>query len=586
MKKIIYIISLLVLSFSGCYDLDTYPGDAVNQNQFWKNEAHVKQGLMGVYSALRADQVFGLQFMFDNLSEIGTGYHDQSYATVTQGIYSGRTGFVESKWQTLYEMVQRSNGFIRNVQNVNFLTDTEKNAYIAEGKFLRALFYFSLMDLYGALPYYDESVDVNASYNEMKEPRSSVEQIRSYILNDLDAAISGLPAQWEETQYGRATKGSAYALRGKVYLYNKEWVKATADFEEVVYNKTYNYGYQLYDNYKELFALYGTKKSKEMIFAIQNIGGVGNENGMRFAFYLGTRSTFGSCWNNGMPSTDLADMYENIDGKPFDWNDVFPGYNTATPAQRRDFLCIKLSGNGQNIESLLNADTAKILNAYRNRDPRLMASLIVPYSYYLGWNLSTNVPRDMHYILHSSTGGTPSEANGFIRNNQGSAWATYFWRKFVPEGDLKGALTDRSYSPIEFPLIRLADVLLMLSEAYNENNQLDKSIIEFNKVRNRPGVDMPGLNSGPAWLAVTTKEQMRERIYKERAVELACEGHRFSDLRRWGIAKTILDKRPVSNIYGEKLYDHVFTDRDMLWPVPSAEIEINPDLKPNNTGWE
>lgn len=586
MKKIIYIISILALSFSSCYDLDTYPGDAANKNQFWKDEAQVKQGLMGIYSVLRADQVFGLQFMFDNLSEIGIGYHDQSYATVTRGIYDGRTSFVELKWQTLYEMVQRSNGFIRNVQAVDFLSDTEKSAYLAEAKFLRALFYFSLMDLYGAVPYYDESIDVNESYNDMKEPRSSVEQIRSYILSDLEAAIAGLPPQWEESQYGRATKGSAYALRGKVYLYNKEWTNAIADFEEVVYNKTNNYGYELYGNYKELFMLYGSKKSKEMVFAIQNIGGMGNANGMRTCFYLGTRSSFGSCWNNGMPSSDLADMYEYKDGKPFDWNDVFPGYNSTTPAQRRDLLTVKLSANGQKIESLLSADTLKIGKAYRDRDPRLAASIIAPYAHYLGWDIGANVPRDMHFVLHSSTGGTPSEGNGFIRNNQGSTWATYFWRKFVPEGNLNGALTDRSYTPIEYPMIRLADVLLMLSEAYNENGQLDKAIVEFNKVRNRPSVNMPGLNSGPAWLSVTAQDQMRERIYKERAVELACEGHRFSDLRRWGIAKTVLNKRPVLNIYGEKLYDHEFVDRDMLWPVPAAEIEMNSKLKPNNVGWD
>lgn len=587
MKKIINIISLsiLILSFPGCYDLDTYPGDAVNQNQFWKNETHVKQGLMGIYSALRADQVYGLQFMFDNMGEIGIGYHDQSYAPAFMGTYTGRTAFVASKWQTLYEMVQRSNGFIRNTQNVDFLSDAQKNAYIAEAKFLRALFYFSLIDLYGPVPYYDETTNVNESYNDMKEPRNSVDQIRSHILSDLEAAIAGLPPQWEESQYGRATKGSAYALRGKVYLYNKEWQNAIADFEEVVYNKTNDYGYELYDDYQELFALYGGKKSKEMIFAIQNIGGSGNENGMRMAFYLGTRSTFGSCWNNGMPSTDLADMFEYTDGKPFNWENSFPGFNTATPAQRRDLLCVKLFSTGAGIESALNADTTKIINMYKSRDPRMSASLIVPYSYYMGWDLGTNTQKNMRFVLHSPTGGSPTEGNGFIRNNQGRSWATYFWRKFVPEGNLNGALTDRSHTPFEFPLIRLADVLLMLSEAYNENGQLDKAVIEFNKVRNRASVNMPRLNSGPSWLTVTTQEQMRERIYKERAVELACEGHRFSDLRRWGIAKSALDKRPALNIYGEKLYDHAFNDRDMLWPVPTAEIEMNSTLLPNNNGW-
>lgn len=588
MKKIIYIISIIVLtsSFGSCYDLDTYPGDKVNQGQFWKDESEVKQGLIGIYSVLRADYVYGLQFMYDNIGELGIGYHSQSYVDATNGNYTGRTDIVEGRWQAMYEVIQRSNGFIRNTQNVSFLTAEQKDTYIAEAKFLRAMFYFSLMDIFGAVPYYDETTDVNADYATLFNPRSSVEQIRSYILSDLDAAINKLPVKWEDSQYGRATKGAAYALRGKVYLYNKEWTKAIADFEEVVYNKSNNYGYQLYGDYAELFNLYGGKKSNEMIFAIQNIGGTSNANGMRFAFYLGTRSTYGSCWNNGMPSCDLVDMYDYPDGKPFNWENAFPGFNAQNPdtqyANRRSYLDVKLSTDGKKIESTLNADINKIKAAYENRDPRLVATVITPYSNYLGW--FSNAAKDMEFALHSTTGGSPNESNGFIRNNNN--WATYFWRKFVPEANLGGALTDRSHTPIEFPLIRLGDVLLMLSEAYNENNQLDKSIVEFNKVRARASVNMPGLNSGPSWLAVASKEQMRERIYKERAVELACEGHRYSDLRRWGIAKSVLNNKPVANIYGKTLYTHKFEDKDMLWPVPTVEIEMNSNLLPNNPGWE
>ena len=113
--------------------------------------------------------------------------------------------------------------------------------------------------------------------------------------------------------------------------------------------------------------------------------------------------------------------------------------------------------------------------------------------------------------------------------------------------------------------------------------QLDKAVVEFNKVRAR--VDMPGLNSGHEWMAVTSQEQMRERIRKERAIELVCEGHRFSDLRRWGweVASKALNVDAV-NIYGELIYEHVFTERDMLWPIPGVEIERNKALT-QNPGW-
>jgi hypothetical protein len=149
---------------------------------------------------------------------------------------------------------------------------------------------------------------------------------------------------------------------------------------------------------------------------------------------------------------------------------------------------------------------------------------------------------------------------------------------------LDGAIADRAHTPFEYPLIRYADVLLMLSEAYNETNQLDKAVTELNKVRAREGVNMPGLNSGPSWMIVSTKEDMTERIRKERAIELTCEGHRFSDLRRWGIAKETLSERKALSIYGDLLYVHKFADRDWLWPVPSVEIERN-SLLEQNPGW-
>jgi hypothetical protein len=576
-KSIIYLwIVIAGISLNGCYDLDTYPGDTLSESVFWKTEDHVKQALMGVYDAMRADQAFGLYFVLDHLGEIGYGY--DVYPEFPRGTYTARSGSVEGKWSALYEGVQRANGFISRVSDLSFLNEETKAEYIAEGKFLRAVFYFELLKFYGGVPYYDESTNVNADYADMKKPRNTADEIRSYIISDLNDAVAKLKPVQNASEYGRATKGAAYALRGKVYLYNKEWNNAVSDFEEVAYNKSNNYGYGLDSDYATIFKLYNGAKSPEMIFAVQNKGGVGNSYGMKLNFYMGTRNSYGSCWNNTVPSTELVDMYECPDGKPFNWDDIFPGYNAASAEARQNLLCVEYKGG--EITSLLNADTAKILNAYKNRDSRLMATAIVPYSTYKGWY--SNAPKDMLFILEAAGSDAPNESGGTMRNNNGS-WRTYFYRKFVTEYDLDGAISDRSHTPFEFPLIRYADVLLMLAEAYNESGQLDKAVIELNKVRARESVHLPGLNSGPAWLAVTTKDQMTERIRKERAVELAGEGHRFNDLRRWGVAREVLNKNAVS-IYGGFLYGQVFTDRDMLWPIPAVEIERNPVIEPN-PGW-
>ena len=579
MKKIIIYLATMLLAamtFTGCYDLETYPGDKVNEGTFYKTGDHAHQGLMGIYGMLRLNEAYGYQFCFDHLGDIAYGYN---YYMMFLATYTDRDGTIQAHWQTFYDGIHRVNTFIRSVKGMGgIITDEQINEYVAEAKFLRAMFYFSLTDLFGGVPYYDESTNVNEEFMNLKQPRSSLEEVRAHILEDLDEAIKYLPVEHAANEYGRATKGAAYALRGKVYLYDKEWQSAINDFEEIVYNKSNNYGYDLDDDYARVFKLYNGAKSPETVFSIQNKSGVGTEYGMQIQALMGCRGAYGSCWNNTVPSTQLVDMYEFKDGRPFNWDEIFPGYNAMTPEQRKELLSVEMDGAGA-IVGLREADTAKILSAYTCRDPRLMATVIVPYSHYMG-NIGRTTNVDLIFALDHNLSGNAN--GGTIQNNAG--WVSYLYRKFVTEGDQGGAISNRLHTPFAFPLIRFADVLLMLSEAYNEAGQLDKAVTEFNKVRYRVG--MPGLNSGPEWMVVSNKEQMAERIRKERAVEFAGEGLRFSDLRRWGyeIAHKTLNNVDAVNIYGEPIYTHLFTERDMLWPIPGVERERNKELT-QNPGW-
>ena len=579
MKKIIIYLATMLLAamtFTGCYDLETYPGDKVNEGTFYKTGDHAHQGLMGIYGMLRLNEAYGYQFCFDHLGDIAYGYN---YYMMFLATYTDRDGTIQAHWQTFYDGIHRVNTFIRSVKGMRgIITDEQVNEYVAEAKFLRAMFYFSLTGLFGGVPYYDESTNVNEEFMNLKQPRSSLEEVRAHILEDLDEAIKYLPVEHAASEYGRATKGAAYALRGKVHLYDKEWQSAINDFEELVYNKSNNYGYALDDDYARVFKLYNGAKSPETVFSIQNKSGVGTEYGMQIQALMGCRGAYGSCWNNTVPSTQLVDMYEFKDGRPFNWDEIFPGYNAMTPEQRKELLSVEMDGSGT-IVGLREADTAKILSAYTCRDPRLMATVIVPYSHYMG-NIGRTTNVDLIFALDHNLAGNAN--GGTIQNNAG--WVSYLYRKFVTEGDQGGAISNRLHTPFAFPLIRFADVLLMLSEAYNEAGQLDKAVTEFNKVRARVG--MPGLNSGPAWMVVSNKEQMAERIRKERAVEFAGEGLRFSDLRRWGyeIAHKTLNNVDAVNIYGEPIYTHLFTERDMLWPIPGVERERNKELT-QNPGW-
>ena len=103
-------------------------------------------------------------------------------------------------------------------------------------------------------------------------------------------------------------------------------------------------------------------------------------------------------------------------------------------------------------------------------------------------------------------------------------------------------------------------------------------------MRQRPSTNMPALNSGPAWLEARTKEEVFERIDHERAIELACEGHRFSDLRRWGVALERLNFT-YDDLLGNDRFNRIFKDRDYLWPIPAVEFERNANLGEQNPGW-
>ncbi len=567
----------IATAIGGCESLDYIPGDQMSGQTFWQTEDHARQAAVGMYAAMKEPWCFGLEFTFDTCSDLADG--TSPWADISRGTsFASNSGGVQNHWQYLYELVHRSNTVIRNVENMPISRETIDRV-TGEAKFLRAMAYFRMLNCWGGVPYYDETCDINMEFSNLKSPRSSAEEIRGHIIDDLTEAIEKLPVSWEAADLGRATKGAAYALRGKVYLFNRQWDKAIADFEEIVYNKSHNYGYSLHPDYNSLFRLYNGSHSPEMIFSIQSIDGNTAGYALDIVSYFGNKSTMRLIAGNRIvPSVTLVDMYENLDGSPFDWDDMFPGFNDGGAETRKKYLCVAIDQGSTTVTSTLDCDTTKVMDAYRLRDPRLCLNVITPYSHYLGTDAGSS-PMDKQFVLADPTkGGAPMEAMAFIRNSEG--WNSYFWRKWIPTGNLDGYWGEYNRTPYEFPLIRLGDVILMLAEAYNEAGETDKAVIELNKIRARAG--MPELNSGAAWLAVTGKEEMAERIRRERAFELAGEGQRYWDLRRWGLLEASV--KNATDIFGDLMYTRSYQPRHEMWPIPLVEMERNTNLK-QNEGW-
>jgi len=562
---------------SGCERLDYVPGDQMSDATFWQTEDHARQAAVGMYAAMKANWCFGMEFTFDMCSDIADG--SSPWADVSRGTsFASNSSGVQNHWQYLYELVHRTNTVIRHVATMPISRETIDRV-TGEAKFLRAMAYFRMLNCWGGVPYYDEMCDINEEFATLDAPRCDEDELRSHIIADLTDAIALLPVKWDDADLGRATRGAAYALRGKVYLFNREWERAAADFEEVVFNRSADYGYALHPDYDELFRLYNGRHSDEMIFSIQSIDGNTSGYALDIVSYFGNKSTMrliaGNCI---VPSVELVDMYENRDGSEFDWDAVLPGFAGASSDERRRMMCVAIDQGSTRVTSTLDCDTTAVMDAYRLRDPRLCINVITPYSHYLGTDAGSQ-PMDKQFVLaDASQGGAPMEAMAFMRNSEG--WNSYFWRKWIPTGNLDGYWGEYNRTPYEFPLIRLGDVLLMLAEAYNESGRLGEAIEMVNRVRGRVG--MPGLGSGPSWLAVADHDEMARRIRRERAFELAGEGQRYWDLRRWGLLReSVKDAR---DIFGDLMYTRSYQERHELWPIPLVERDRNPNLT-QNQGW-
>jgi len=567
----LFIPAAAMLMLGSCESLDYTPADQMSGTTFWQTENHARQAAIGLYAAMKAPWCFGMEFTFDMCSDIADG--TSPWSDISRGnTWASNSSGVQNHWQYLYELVHRSNTVIRNVAGMPISQETIDRV-TGEAKFLRAMAYFRMLNCWGAVPYYDETCDINEEFATLDAPRTPADEIRRHVIDDLTEAIEKLPVKWDDADLGRATRGAAYTLRGKVYLFDKQWDKAIADFEEIIYNRNADYGYALHPDYNELFRLYNGKHSPEMIFSIQSIDGNTAGYALDIVSYFGNKSTMRLIAGNRIvPSTRLVDMYENLDGTPFDWDTLFPGFNEGGADVRRRYMSVAIDHGSTRITDLLDCDTTLVMDAYRNRDPRLNLNVITPYSHYLGTDAGSS-PMDKQFVLaDASKGGAPMEAMAFIRNSEG--WNSYFWRKWIPTGNLDGYWGEYNRTPYEFPIIRLGDVILMLAEAYNETGQLDKAVAEVNKIRSR--VNMPDIDSAGG------KEGVAARIRDERARELAGEGQRYWDLRRWGLLQESV--KDATDIFGDLMYTRSYQSRHELWPIPLVELDRNPNLT-QNTGW-
>lgn len=586
---LVILVSIFTLSGCGSDFLNTVPRNSVSSSNVWTTETLAAKAVAGVYNTFVSWYCSGYANnagrMWDDYSsvmDIDLNWISQN--SLVRGTATPSNGQFSTFYKYAYTMINRANDVIANIGSVPDMSDADKARYIAECKFLRAWAYNRLNMLFKGVPLITTPI---SSDEEAKTPRASEADVWKQVLSDLSDAISetNLPNKYNasDANYGHVTKGAAYALRGQVYLWLQQWENAASDFKAVG-----DCGYKLFTDggsvaFKNLLKI-PNEECDEMIFSIQcEQYSVANPLNVNY----GNRVTGGSMWDNYIPNPHFVESFEEKNGNPFNWDDYCPGYNSMTPKQRSVFFLRdnmtqseidKMTTYGADMSKYLPAgNEARISKAYEDRDPRLMMSLITPYSTYLGSVGGTEHTYTMRWPYRGFDGREPFDIRTDVNN-----YFYYLWRKFVPEGN---EWPYRDTYGLDINLIRYAQVLLGYAEALNEMGKTQEAIEQVNKVRARCGAQLLNSN-GPT--TVTGQADMRERIRNEYYWELGGENVMYFNELRW---KTWKDKKfrndtnGLMQMWGTTTYTwHWLGEQCWTWPIPTSEREKNPALT-QNEGW-
>lgn len=541
--------SLLFVSLAGCEGyLDRYPLDAPSSASFPQSKVELEVAVNGAYNSLyrRLGGQMQDELFWDNVTDLGyvRGGYESSESIMT-GVASTRA--FETHWSHRYQGIQRANFIIERLPQARTFIDAEFcDRSEAEAKFIRAYHYMHLTERYGDVPLVINSQKLG----DANIGRTSKAEIADFMLADLDYAIDKLPESYPEAERGKVTKGAALALKSRIALYNGRFETAAASAAAVM-----EMPYRLHPSYGELFQV-GGNGSDEIIFQLSYHPDVYRNTD--HIFY--TMNGWGG-WSITVPSQWLVDSYLCTDGLPIDQS---PSYNQAEP--------------------------------FENRDPRLRQSLLVPGDWFAG----------VKYETHPDSTTTLQEVNGELTRisnptvlNTYASFTGYQWRKYADETQFWDLNSGQGTLPLR--LIRLGEVLLNYIEAKVELNEIDRSVYDaMNAIRGRAG--MPLIKEGLG------HDEWREAVRLERKVELAGEGFRMYDIRRWKIAEHVIPGNlpgrkkkeywftpgiPTINAYGHPVYqnqDDVFkiiqvrkfnNPRDYLWAIPQSDMDINDLLKQN-----
>ncbi|MEO9003138.1 MAG: RagB/SusD family nutrient uptake outer membrane protein [Ginsengibacter sp.] len=476
-----FALLLLVIGHIGCTKklLDQQPLAQLSEATFWHSQSDALLALTGIY---QGSDVGDASYTNDDLI-LGSDTDDSGYKNGGIGvIYSGYLlpsdgQVVGPIWTRAYKTIFRANYFLQNIDKVT-MDATLKAQYIAEVKFLRAYEYFYMSVLYGGVPLVTKTLTIPEANSQT---RNSLQEVQDFAISECTAAAADLPALRPDGEKGRILKGAALGIKGRLLMIQKKWPEAAATYKAIIDLNSYI----IDPRYKEIFEEVG-ENSKENLLVVNCVAGLyGNTHNQR-----NYHPDFYGGYQEDNIFQNLVDAYQMTDGLSISQS---PLYDPKNP--------------------------------FKNRDPRLYATIFLPgYTVFRGQLFPADPVATKISSLKGATG--------------------YGWKKFVTE-NFTG---DNGSSGDDIILMRYAEVLLSYLESKLESGDaitqdlLDQTI---NKVRSRAAVNMPPVTE-------TNAAKLREILRNEVRVEFATERLiRYMTIRRWGIYQQVINKV----FYGMKLTD-------------------------------
>ena len=528
--------SILVL-FTSCNPLDLAPTDKFTEENYWTSPEKANMVLNMAYSQMtNNDYFFNTEALSDNMYE---GRGSSSEKAISSGQADASNGRFANEWKNCYEGIKTCHTFLENVDRIPGMDEQLKNRMKAEARFIRAYLYFRLTTWYGDVPLFEKDLTLSESKSIARTPQADV---LTFVRNELDAILEFLPTkeEYSDDDKGRITSGAVIAFKARTYLYSSDWANVVVNCEKLI-NSTEFGTYSLFSSYEGLF-LPANEYNSEVILDLAYVPSLrtwGN-------FYDYAPLSVGARVNSLSPTQELVNDYITLNGKTI--TAAGSGYSETDP--------------------------------YKNRDPRLSATVVY---HEFAWKKADGSTQTI-YIKPGTAPNESAAVDEYKGQGTNSTSTGYYIRKYYDPTAL-ASMT----SGLNLILIRYADVLLMYAEAKNELNQMDEAI--WNKtikaLRTRAGFTDP---EALVYTAGATKPQLQDIIRRERRSELAVEGLRIYDLRRWKTAEVALNVYPHGAKYGDASTDNGYIrldkrnfnkDRDYLWAVPQSEKDINPNLGQN-----